>query len=170
MNEIRCTGTIKEVRRYRTRLRSFTGWPEMTALIDILFLTLLFFILSSSFVRVSGISVELPRLDAVDFAVLERCVVTITAPDNVNTGGEIFFGDKKLSEDTLPGELSLFKDNFKNASVIIRADYRVPFDTVAKVMEIAESAQMPCFIAVMPENNKDVAGFEEPTAKGLLLN
>ena len=30
-------------RRYRTRLKYFSGWAELTALVDILFLPLLFF-------------------------------------------------------------------------------------------------------------------------------
>ena len=47
-------------RRYQTRLKPLSGWPELTALVDILFLVLIFFFLSSSFVRVSGISVNDP--------------------------------------------------------------------------------------------------------------
>ena len=48
-------------RRYRPRLKCFGGWPELTALVDILFLALLFFVLASSFVQVSGVRVSLPQ-------------------------------------------------------------------------------------------------------------
>ena len=59
-------------RRYAPKLKPKTGWPELTALIDVLFLSLLFFALSGSFVRVSGIGVELPRMEAPNVADVER--------------------------------------------------------------------------------------------------
>ena len=41
-------------RRYRTRLEYRRGWPELTALADILFLSLMFFGIASSFGRRAG--------------------------------------------------------------------------------------------------------------------
>ncbi|UKI33820.1 MAG: hypothetical protein L6W00_10595 [Lentisphaeria bacterium] len=67
-------------RRYRTRLKPLSGWPEVIALVDIFFLALIFFFLSGSFVRVSGISVELPRVRPSNIADMEKFVVTITPP------------------------------------------------------------------------------------------
>ena len=65
-------------RRYKPGLKPKSGWPELTALIDVLFLVLLFLFLSSSFVRVTGIRVNPPRVRPSSFADLERFVVTIT--------------------------------------------------------------------------------------------
>ena len=67
-------------RRYCTRLKPLSGWPGVTALVDIFFLALIFFFLSGSFVRVSGISVELPRVRPSNIADMEKFVVTITPP------------------------------------------------------------------------------------------
>ena len=49
-------------RRYKPGLKPKSGWPELTALIDVLFLVLLFLFLSSSFVRVTGIRVNPPQI------------------------------------------------------------------------------------------------------------
>ena len=64
-------------RRYRTRLEYRRGWPEMTALADILFLSFLIFFIASSFVRVSGIRVDLPEVDTRNSEALERFVVSL---------------------------------------------------------------------------------------------
>lgn len=153
--------SIQNVRRYRTRLRLLSGWPELTALIDILFLALLVFVISSSFVRVSGISVELPRLPAPDTAVLERYIVTITPPDQEHPQGTIYYRDKQVNHEELRRRLSEVHDRAKQASVVIRADRRVPFSEVATVMAIAEAAQLPSFIAVLSSDDRRSASFEK---------
>ena len=64
-------------RRYKPRLRPKSGWPELTALIDVMFLVMLFLFLSSSFVRVSGIRVNPPRVRPSSVADLEKFVETL---------------------------------------------------------------------------------------------
>ena len=142
-------GTGFGERRYRTRLKYYSGWPELTALVDILFLALLFFVLASSFVRVSGVRVSLPQVKARNTAALERFVVSLTPPENGgNPGGNIYFRDKLCSVNELREELSLLHDRAKRATIIIRADRDVPFERVAEVMAIIEAAQLPSFVAV----------------------
>ena len=45
--------------KLRTRLKVFKGMPDMTPIINVVFLLLLFFMLSSSFVQISGIKINL---------------------------------------------------------------------------------------------------------------
>lgn len=153
-------GMIIGSRRYCTRLKPRHGWPELTALVDICFLALLFFVLSSSFVRVSGISVDLPRMKVSNMASLERYVVTVTPPDTANAAGQIYFRDRLVDHDGLRQELSRLHDRSKRVSVIIRADKSVPFSRVAEVMAIAESSKISSFIAVAPPAERQVTGFE----------
>ena len=148
-------------RRYRTRLKYRNGWPELTALVDILFLSMLFFVPASLFVKVSGVSVSLPRVRAQNTAALARFVITLTPP-NPGGGqrGNIYFRDKLVDVNRLREELSILHDNAPRASVIIRADRNVPFEMVAEVMAIAESAQLPSFIAVAPPDRSQSDTYE----------
>ena len=50
----------------------------------------------------------------------------------------------------------------KTATVVIRADSRIPFETVARVMTLAERAGLASFIAVMPQKLKPDAVFSQP--------
>ncbi len=182
-------------RRYRTRLTPHCGWPELTALVDILFIALLFFVLSSSFVRVSGISVELPRVKAPNIADLERFIISVAPspsgaesripfrdqPDSADTlrqrpaesrqlsgnnpsvpgaGCQIYFRGKPVSLDTLRQRLAELRQRpGSNPSVVIRADRKVPFERMAEIMAIAESAGIGCFLAVMPPEDKTPQSF-----------
>ena len=142
-------------RRYRTKLKPFSGWPELTALVDILFLALLFFILASASVQVSGVGVSLPKVNVQHTAVLARYVVSITPSSARNgSGGNIYFRDRLMSADELRKELSELHDHVSNATVIIRADRNVPFERVAEVMSIVGAAKLSSFIAVTRPEEK----------------
>ena len=144
-------------RRYQTRLKPLSGWPELTALVDILFLVLIFFFLSSSFVRVSGISVNLPRVRTSGVADLEKYIVTLApGPDGKPL---LYFNDQPVSRESLKQQLNEVRGRSRNASVVIRADRRVPFETVAEVIALAESARLSSFIAVNPPSERREAVF-----------
>lgn len=155
-------------RRYRTRLKPFSRWPELTALLDLLFLVLLLFALSSSLIRIPGMAVELPRLKAPDVANLQRFVVSIAPPPEAGKPCVLYFKDRMMTLDELKQEFFKTRDDIKSAkhdssrpSVVICADQRVPFDTVAQVMAIAESATLPTFIAVMPQTMRQEVVIEK---------
>lgn len=148
-------------RRYKSRLKPKTGWPELTALIDVLFLALLFFALSGSFVRISGIGVELPRIQAPNVADVERLVVTVSPPDVPGKPCQVYFQDKLMTLDVLKEQFFKLNDSSRQASIIICADRRVPFETVARIMAFAESAKISSFIALAPPDAKRETRFEQ---------
>ena len=148
-------------RRYAPKLKPKTGWPELTALIDVLFLSLLFFALSGSFVRISGISVELPRMTAPNVADVERLVVTVSPPDMPGKPCQVYFQDRLMTLDMLQQQFFKLNDTSKQASIIICADRRVPFETVSRIMAFAESAKLSSFIALAPPDAKRETRFEQ---------
>ncbi len=145
-------------RRYRTGLKMYSGFPDATALLDIFFLVLLFVVLASSFVRVSGVSVALPRVSSHREERLERRMVVSLTPAEKNGEVKVYFRDRLV--DNLESELSAVHDKSTRTVIIIRADRAVPFQKVAEVMTIAAKAKLRSFIAVMPDEDKTPAQFE----------
>ena len=79
------TGNVPiTARRYRTNLRSHNGLPYCVALLDLMFLLLLFTAMSTQVIRISGIRVDLPQADAPQESVLGKLVVTITPGEYEN--------------------------------------------------------------------------------------
>lgn len=136
-----------QLRRFRSRLKPLSGMPPMVAAIDIFFLTLFFFMLSSSFVQVSGIKVDLPRADTTVAADIEKFIVTLAWSEK---GPQAYFNDRPVSYEKLKEELARVGGISKSAMIVIRADRRVPFEPVTEVMAMAEKAKLASFIAVMP--------------------
>ncbi len=119
----------------------------MVPAIDIFFLILFFFMLSSSFVQVSGIKVDLPMAETTVSADIEKFIVTIAWS---GSGPKLFFNDHPVSREMLKERLARVSVVSKSAMIVIRPDRRVPFEPVAEIMALAEKAKLASFIAVMP--------------------
>ena len=90
-------------RHFQTRLKPVSGWPPLVALIDLMFLLLLFFVLATSFVRVSGIQVDLPRVQGGSVVDMERYVVTVVPSDrkDLNKPALVYFNDRPVTLEQL---------------------------------------------------------------------
>ena len=146
-------------RRYRTRLQPLSGRPDLTPLVDVMFLALIFFMISSSFVQVSGIRVDLPQANASTVADIEKFIISIAWSEKESL---VYFNDQQVSWENLKEKLAEVSGMSKTATVVIRADSRIPFETVARVMTLAERAGLASFIAVMPQKLKPDAVFSQP--------
>ncbi len=146
-------------RRYRSRLTVLSGRPDFTAMVDLMFLMLVFFLLSSSFVQVSGIKVDLPRAGATTTTDIEKFIVS--AAWNGEGNYLLYFNDSPVDIETLKEKLAEISGISKSATVVLRIDNRIPFQVVAQLMTLAEKADLATFIAVLPQENTPEAIFTQ---------
>lgn len=116
-----------------------TNRPMITAfnaisLTDIVFLLLIFFLLSSTFILQPGIKVRLPRTAATEISAEKSIVVTITAD------GTLFLNEEKVSKSLLPTVLRQKLLSVGKPIVVIRADRRITLDQAVEVMDMAKNA------------------------------
>jgi biopolymer transport protein ExbD len=137
---------------FKTKLKPLGGRPDLTPMLAVIFLLLLFFILSSSFVQTSGIKVDLPEVGTRGSFGVEKCVITVAKTE---TGSEIYFNDKVVTREMLKRELADVGSLSSSATVILRADSKTPFGVVAEIMSIAEGVNLSVFIATVPPKKKN---------------
>jgi biopolymer transport protein ExbD len=119
-----------------------------SSLTDIVMLLLIFFLLSSSFVIQSGVKLKLPGSKLNEQGLMAKYVVSITA------NGEIYSGNKLVSLDALPGELSLLRSgDMEDTNLIIRADRAVPVELVIKVIDAAKAVGLDKFTIQTEKEN-----------------
>lgn len=110
---------------------------NMTPLIDVVFLLLIFFLVATRFEQ------EDRELDVVLPSASEAKPMTVAPEElfvNIAKDGKIFVGGKVLSEEELLRLLEQTAVNRVGQSVIIRADERVQFFYVAMVMNLCNRA------------------------------
>ena len=118
----------------RPRSRSEEVFINLTPLIDVVFLLLIFFMVSTTFATIRyGIKVDLPRTTTPEEKIEENIVISITK-DN-----QIYLGKKWVKEENL---VSLLRKEIKRKGslVIINADKEVKHGTVVRVMDLARKA------------------------------
>ncbi|MDA1000408.1 MAG: biopolymer transporter ExbD [bacterium] len=115
-------------------LRRVQAQPGLTPMIDIIFLLLLFFILSSSFVLQQGINVNLPRTVTVERPVRKDVILVISRDRRV------FLNNQELPFEALWGRLIEEMKNQSEGVLVIRADRDVPHGFVVRVMDVARQA------------------------------
>ncbi len=145
-------------RKYKTKLKSFSGRPDLTPLLDVMFLVLIFLMIGNSFIKMYGVKVELPKTGPAKNFSVENYIVSIAQNQK---GLEIYFRDEKLDINLLAQRLAKVSSESHTATIVICASGSVPFEIVAKVMTMAERANLNSFIAVAPDDNKKEAIFEK---------
>ena len=106
----------------------------LTSLIDIVFLLLIYFLLTTNFLVEEGIKVKLPQARAA----APQTEETITV--YVDQQGRAFLGTEEVSIARLFDRLKEKIGSQENKLVVIRADRAVILNKVVKVMDIAKVA------------------------------
>jgi len=120
---------------------------SFSSLTDIVFLLLIFFLLSSSFIIQPGIRVKLPKAEASE-EILEKSITVIIAKNSL-----YYLNDIQVPITELGARLnSLIKEN-PSEIVIIKADEEEPISRLVKVMDICTQVGLyKISIATEPAN------------------
>lgn len=114
--------------------------PEvnLTSMIDVVFLLLIFFMVSTSFIREASLSLQLPTATS-DPAPEQGVPVEVV----VGADGRYFFGNEELVNTTLPALRAALLNaagSDTDRTIVIRADARAPHQAVVTVMDAAGRA------------------------------
>jgi biopolymer transport protein ExbD len=107
---------------------------NISPLVDVVFLLLIFFMLSSHFVHERGLSIKLP----VSGTAVARRGENIAV--HVAGDGSLYLGEDEIGIKELPGELKARVESEGHRKVVIRADERIDLALAVRVMDIVKQA------------------------------
>ncbi len=111
----------------------------MAPLIDIVFLTLVFFMTISVFNQMEAeLNISVPKAQASKDAVRSPGEIII----NINKQGDVIVNSQKLSQNALEAMLTKISGLFPNQPVIIRADEQTYHQYVVKVLDACAKADI----------------------------
>ncbi|OKY76022.1 MAG: hypothetical protein BM485_05120 [Desulfobulbaceae bacterium DB1] len=114
-------------RRSRTQVA-----VPLTSLIDIVFLLLVYFLLTSNFVTQEAIDIRLPQVDSEKPAIEQLVVIT------VDSQGNFYIADTLVGEQELARQVRFGLAEADRQEVVIKADRDVRYDRVIAAMDIAK--------------------------------
>jgi biopolymer transport protein ExbD len=111
---------------------------EMVSMTDIVFLLLIFFMVSTTFVDFSRrLDIQLPQTTAAEVAQKVQQYVI-----EMDTNGAVRLDGKPVSLQELPQQLDRQGGQAVQRSVIIRADKRLPYGQVVTVLGLVRQARI----------------------------
>ncbi|WP_299675134.1 biopolymer transporter ExbD [uncultured Tenacibaculum sp.] len=114
---------------------------NMSSMTDIVFLLLIFFMLTSTLVTVSAIDVLLPKAGG---KTENQTSVAVT----ITKDSDFYIDKSKVSSNSLEQELLNKVGVNKEKTVVIRGDQNVPYKNVMQVIDIANRNKLKMILAV----------------------
>ena len=109
---------------------------NLTPLIDVVFLLLIFFMVSTTFDRHANLKVELPEASAKKEQQQQQEPLVLS----IDANGNYFINDRQVINtqlDTLKSALQKSLGDRKDVPLVLRADARTPHQSVVRAMDAA---------------------------------
>jgi biopolymer transport protein ExbD len=151
--------------KIRRNLSILQGKIDLTPLVDVIFLLLIFFMLSRSFILQPGLRVQVPRSllgQGIQTNHLMISIVMETDKRDIATGvvtpGKplIFFNDEVTSMENLGKSLQKMGNSPSSASFVLKADQAVPHGSVVEIMNLILSKGYSVVLATQPASDAQV--------------
>ena len=107
---------------------------NITSMIDVLFLLLIFFMVSTTFLEQPGIKLELPHAQSA--VISEQKDYTLF----VDKEGKMFLNEEQVFTENLGEKLKAVLPNMKEAALVLKADQDVKHGIVVRVMDTAKQS------------------------------
>lgn len=105
---------------------------NITSLIDVMFLLLIFFAVTSTFLEHPGLTIELPTAKSSDIVETKEIIVIVTKD------GKILVNDIEVETADFEKQLKKVFDNSKEPTMILKADKDVSYGLIIELMDSAK--------------------------------
>lgn len=123
------------MRRFRHTTNTETqGSIDISPLIDVVFLLLIFFIVTTVFVKETGVEVSKPRAATSEDLERQAILIAVTAESRVWQGG------REIGQDGVRAVVAALLEETPETPVIIRADSATPTQATVNVIDSAKLA------------------------------
>lgn len=126
--------------RFKTKLKPSFTLIDMTPLVDVVFLMLIFFIISSEILPLKSLYIEHPQIDREGEAVTTRLILVMDAQHVLYLGSKKNIVDIPSLAAALKKEHeALMKKSPRTApTLVLSIDKRVDYDSFLKILSIAK--------------------------------
>ena len=120
---------------------------NITSLIDVLFLLLTFFLVTTTFIEQSALKVELPSMQNSDRVQTEKRFIL-----NVSKDGQMVYNGEVVGTEALKALLaSSSSDVDASGGLILRADQSLPYGDVMGILDLIKGSGVKRFVIATDE-------------------
>jgi len=129
--------------------RSEESTLDMTPLVDVVFLLIIFFMLSTTFIVLPGIKVDLPKASA-ERVTLEREEIVVS----VDERGAFYFNKDAIDDASMRARLSHAGTGNKEVQILLKGDAACNYGRVVELLDMVRSCKLHR-VAILTTGKKD---------------
>lgn len=122
---------------------------NVTSLIDVIFLLLIFFLVTSTFSEQPALKIELPRSATSGVGNKEEMVLS------VSRNGNLFLDQREINRSELPALLADAARKSDDPSLVLRADRQVSYGLIIEIMDISRRVGLKRIVALTSGGSGD---------------
>jgi len=103
---------------------------DITSLVDVLFILIIFFSVSSTFLEQPGIELDLPQAKTAEGHTIQKIIIYVDKEKNV------FLNEQIVSLNNLATEVAQLAKLQKDQGITLKADEEVPHGLIIKIMDM----------------------------------
>lgn len=126
--------------KFKTRLKPSKALIDLTPLVDVIFLMLIFFIVTSDILPLKSLLIENPKLEKDSAPLLTQLILVMDAQHVIYLGSKKMIVDLNSLKQSLQQELQYLKqqNDGKEPTVVLSVDQRVNYGLFLQVFSIAQ--------------------------------
>ena len=133
---------------------------NVTSLVDVMFILIIFFLLSTTFIEQPNIKLELPKATYAEKSNVEPLLLISITKDGI-----IFINSERVQRLELERKLREGLKRSPDKALVLRADRQVPYGTVVLVMDTARQVGFKRIVATTATEADSAPEHEGPAEK-----
>lgn len=145
--------------RFKTKLKPSINLIDLTPLVDVIFLMLIFFIVTSDILPLKSLNIETPTLERDSMPITTQLFIVVDAQNVIYVGSKKSIVDLSTLKSHLLEEIKSIKKTNGNhePALVISIDRRVDYGFFLKVFSIAQQCSKNIRLVYKPENQDEGA-------------
>lgn len=126
--------------RFKTRLQASFSLIDLTPLVDVIFLLIIFFIVTSEVLPLKSLPIEHPKLPLDSTPLTSQLVIVVDKYQVIYVGSNKTIVDIASLKNTILEEMP---DDRRHLSIVLSMDKSIRYDMFLKIFQILEEFKSP---------------------------
>lgn len=147
--------------QFKTKLKTSHNLIDLTPLVDVIFLMLIFFIITSDILPLKSLHVETPRLNRDSTPLTTQLLVVMDAQNVIYVGSKKAIVDLASLKSHLQDEIAVLKKQHQGIepTVVLSIDRRVEYGSFLKLFSIAQETTQRLRLVYRPDETQSTEYF-----------
>lgn len=143
--------------KFKTNLKISHSLIDMTPLVDVIFLMLIFFIVTSDTLPLKSLHIENPVLDKNSAPLTTQILVVMDAQNVIYVGAKKAIVDLSSVQEQLHEELDLLKAQYPsvNPTIVLSVDRRVDYGSFLRLFSTIQESSPKIRLVYKPEEDAE---------------